>query len=107
MRATLHKQRRRKVPQALKQVRDFSASLNRRSKNVHVLPIVISELELGDIKRHIFAAHFVKCADHAALEDRPKAFNGLSVDCADNILTFGVVNDTMRYSPSSRLYPAH
>ena len=55
----------------------FSTPLDRRSENVHVLTIVISELEFGDIERHIFAAHFVKRADHAALEDRPKAFDSI------------------------------
>jgi hypothetical protein len=30
------------------------ASPNRRSKNIGVLPIVIAELELSDIQRHIF-----------------------------------------------------
>ena len=53
------------------------ASLNRRSEDVRVLPIVIAELELGNIQRHIFAAHFMERADDAALEDRPEAFNGL------------------------------
>src|SRR5580704_3243398 len=73
-----------------------SASLDRRSEDVHVLPIVVTELEFGDIERHIFAAHFVECADHAALEDRPEAFDGLCMNCANDILAFGVVNDAMR-----------
>jgi hypothetical protein len=74
------------------QERAVSASLDRRSENIGVLPIVISELELGDIERHIFAAHFVECADNAAFEDRPEAFDGLSMDCSDDILTSRVVN---------------
>jgi hypothetical protein len=68
----------------------ISASLNRRPEDVRVLPVVITELELGNIQRHVFAAHFVECADYAALEDRPEAFDGLSVDCTDD-----VVNDAM------------
>jgi len=72
-----------------------SASLNRRSKDVRVLPIVITELELGNIQRHIFSAHFVKRTDHAALEDRPEAFDGLSMDGADDILPVRVVNSRM------------
>jgi SRSO17 transposase len=38
---------------------------------VRVLP-VIAELELGNIQRHIFSAHFVERADHArqALKQR-------------------------------------
>jgi hypothetical protein len=73
-----------------------SASLDRRSEDVRVLPIVIAELELGDIERHIFAAHFVECADYATFEDRPEAFNGLSVDRTDNVLPFGMVNGSVR-----------
>ena len=38
----------------------FSASLNRRSENVRVLAIIIAELELGNVQRHIFAADFVE-----------------------------------------------
>jgi hypothetical protein len=36
----------------------LSASLDRRSENIRVLPVIIVELELGNIERHIFAAHF-------------------------------------------------
>jgi hypothetical protein len=77
----------------------FSASLDRRSEDVRVLPIVIAKLELGDIERHIFSAHFVECADHAAFEDRPKTFDGLSVDGADDILTARMVNSRVRVIP--------
>ena len=44
------------------------ASLDRRSEDVRVLPIIVAELKLGDIERHIFSAHFVERADHAALK---------------------------------------
>jgi hypothetical protein len=70
----------------------FASTSFDRSENVRVIPIVIAELELGDIQRHIFSAHFVERADHAALEDRPEAFDGLSVDSSDDILASGVVN---------------
>ena len=72
------------------------ASTDRRSENVSVPPVVITELELGDIERHIFPAHFVKGANHAALENRPEPFNGLSVDCADDILASRMVNGSVR-----------
>jgi hypothetical protein len=74
----------------------FSASPDRRSENVRVLSIVIAELEFGNIERHIFAAHFVERADYAALEDRPKTFDGLGMDCANNILASRMVNGRMR-----------
>src|ERR1700730_2074968 len=73
---------------------DFLTSFNRRSEDVRILSIIIAELELGDIERHIFPAHFVECAYHAALEDRPEAFDGLSVDCSDDILTSRMVNNS-------------
>jgi hypothetical protein len=78
-------------------------SHDRRSKNVRVVTVIISELELGDIQRHIFAAHFVECADDAALEDRPEAFDGLRVDCADDILTARMVNSRVRVIPIERI----
>jgi len=74
----------------------ISASPDRRSENVRVLPVIISELKLGNIQRHIFAAHFVERADYAALQDRPKSFNRLSVDSADDILTSRMVNGRAR-----------
>jgi hypothetical protein len=85
----------------------ISASLDRRSENISVFSRLL-ELELGDIERHIFAAHFVKCADYAALENRPEAFNGLSVDHADDILALGVINDAARiFLAEFCLYPGH
>jgi hypothetical protein len=72
------------------------ASLDRRSEDVRVFAIVIAKLKFRDIERHIFAAHFVERADHAALENRPETFDGLSVDCADDILASGMVNGNVR-----------
>jgi hypothetical protein len=76
-----------------------SASFNCRSEDVRVLPVIIAELEFSDVERHIFAAHFVECADHAAFKDRPEAFDRLSMDCADDILTTRMVNDAMGIFP--------
>jgi hypothetical protein len=45
----------------------LSASLDRRSKNVSILQVIIAELELGDIERHISSAHFVERADPTAI----------------------------------------
>jgi hypothetical protein len=63
-----------------------SASLDRRSKDIRVLPIVIAKLELGDIERHIFSTHFVERSDHTALENRPETFDGLGMNCSDDVL---------------------
>jgi hypothetical protein len=47
-------------------------SLERRSENVRVPLVVITELELGDIERQVLSAHFVERANNTALEDRPE-----------------------------------
>ncbi len=70
---------------------EYLTSRNRRSENVRVPPVVIAELELRDVQRHVFAADFVEAADDAALEDRPEAFNRIGVDCSDDILPSGMV----------------
>jgi hypothetical protein len=74
----------------------FSAFRNRRSEDVPVHAIVTAELELSNIQGHIFLADFVECADHAALKDGPKAFDGLGMNRADDIEAFGVVDDGVR-----------
>jgi hypothetical protein len=80
-----------------------SAPLDRRSEDICVLPVVVTELEFCNIERHIFPAHFVECADHATLEDRPKAFDGLSVDRSDDILTARMVNSRVWIIPIKRI----
>jgi len=45
------------------------ASFDRRPEDVRVLPVIVAELELGNIQRHIFAAHFGERANDTALED--------------------------------------
>ena len=40
-----------------------------------------------------------KVPDNAALEDRPKPLNRIRVDRSDNILTLGVIDDTMGIFP--------
>jgi hypothetical protein len=66
------------------------------TEDVFVLPVVVAELELGDIERHVFRADLVERADNAALEDRPETLNRVGVDRADDVLALAVVNDTMR-----------
>jgi hypothetical protein len=63
-----------------------SAARYRGAENVGVVSVVISELEFGNIQRQIFAADFVEAAHDAALQERPKAIDGLRMDNAVNIL---------------------
>jgi hypothetical protein len=71
-------------------------SADSRSEDIFITSIVVPELEFGNIERQIFPTHFVECADHATLKNRPKAFDGLSMNSADDILTSGVINDPVR-----------
>jgi hypothetical protein len=71
-------------------------TLNSRSENVRIFPIVVAELKLRNVQRHVFGAHFVERAHHAALEDRPEAFDCLSVNRTDDVLALGVVNGRVR-----------
>jgi hypothetical protein len=73
----------------------ISRALNRRSENVIVEAIIIPELELRNVKWHVFGADLVERANDAALENAPKALNRLGVDRADDILMLGVVNGRM------------
>jgi hypothetical protein len=65
------------------------------AKNIGVFPIVIPELEFGNVQMQIFFADLVVCPDDSTLQDRPKALNRVRVDCADNVLTDAVVNDAV------------
>ena len=59
------------------------------------LPIVIAELELGNIERQVFFADLVESANNAALHDGPKAFDGVGVDRADDMFASLVANEAM------------
>jgi hypothetical protein len=65
---------------------DSLASLDGLTEDIGVLPVVIPELKLGDVQMQILFADLVESPDDPALQDRPEAFNGLSVDCAVNVL---------------------
>src|SRR6516225_9251727 len=65
------------------------------SKRIWVVPVIVPELELVDVERHVGATHLVIGADHAALEHRPKAFDRICVNDNAHILALGVANDGM------------
>jgi hypothetical protein len=69
-----------------------SAARNCGFKDGRIAPIVIAELELGDIEGHVLAAHLVEGADNAALEDRPEALNRVGVNRADDVLVSRMVD---------------
>jgi hypothetical protein len=64
----------------------ISASRNSCTEDVRILAIIVAELKLRDVQRHIFGAHLVERVDHAALEDRPETFNRVGVNRADHVV---------------------
>jgi hypothetical protein len=64
------------------------ASADRGSENVIVEPIIIAELELGNVEVQVFFANVV---DDPALDDRPEAFNRIGVNSTDDVLFRGTV----------------
>src|SRR5665213_2239473 len=80
-----------------------SASSNRFPKNVRVHAVVVAELKFGDVQGKIFGRNLVEGADNAPLQDRPEAFDGLSVNRPTDILPSGVVNSLMREMPIQML----
>jgi hypothetical protein len=62
------------------------------SENIGVVAVVISELKLRDVQRHIFGADFVECADNAALQDRPKTLNRVGMHRAHDVLMRVVID---------------
>jgi hypothetical protein len=56
-----------------------SASTYCRAKNVRILAVIIADLKLRDIGRHIFGAHLVERADDTALEGRPEILDRIGV----------------------------
>lgn len=67
-------------------MKKISASADRRAKNVVVVAVFISKLELCDVEREILSRYLVESPDHTALYQGPEALNGLGVDRANNIL---------------------
>jgi hypothetical protein len=53
--------------------------LNCSPKNVRVLAVIVAELKLRNIERHIFGADLVERANDPAFEDRPEALNRIRV----------------------------
>ena len=82
--------------QAREQTNAWSARLDRGTENVCIHAIVVSELELSDVERKIRFADLVERTHHAALDDRPEAFNRVCMDRASNIFVAAVVDDAER-----------
>jgi hypothetical protein len=73
-----------------------SAACYRHPENIGVIAVVVTEFKLGNVQRHVLGADLVECANHAALEDAPKAFNRVRVNRADNVFLRAVANGSVR-----------
>ena len=60
------------------------------------MPIVVPELKLSNVQRQIFFADLVEASHDPTLSERPEAFDGLSVDRADDILATRMVHGVER-----------
>jgi len=73
-----------------------SATPYGRAEDVRVAPIVIPKFKLCNIERQIFSADLMISPDDAALDKRPEAFNGVRMNCANDVLADGMVNGFVR-----------
>ncbi len=62
----------------------------RRPENVRVLPVVIPELELGNVEGEILLGDVMERAENAAIQERPEAVNSPSVDIAPHVFATDV-----------------
>lgn len=77
-------------------MKNYLESLNSCSKYICVLPIVVSELKFSNVKTQIFLADFMECSDNATLQDRPKTFNRIGMNRANDMLADSVIDGLTR-----------
>lgn len=74
----------------------YSASCYDCAEHVCFLPIVMTEGELGQVERQVGLADLVIGADHAPLEQAPKAIQVRGMDVPAHIFTSGMIHGLMR-----------
>src|SRR5260370_38075227 len=73
-----------------------SAASYRSREDIGIVAVIVAELEFGDVERQILFADLMERPDHATLDERPETVDRLSVNCADDVLFFGVVDGFVR-----------
>lgn len=63
------------------------ASPNSFHEDVRVQAIIVAELELGNIQREVLLADLVVCANDAAFNQAPEAFDGVGMDRTHDIVS--------------------
>ena len=86
------------IPLALKRLPVFALQhlATAAPKMSAVFPVVVPELELGNVQRQIFSGNLVIGAHDAAFNQRPETVNGLGVNSADNVFATGMPYHLMR-----------
>lgn len=79
----------------MRSIATWSAT-DRRSENVGIGAVIVPELKFRDVERQILAADLVIAAHDTALNQRPKTFDCVGVDCADNVLACLVIDLFLR-----------
>ena len=82
------------------------ASLDSCARDIGIHSIIVPELKFRDVQMRVFLAHLVIRPDDAALQNRPEAFDGIRMDCADDVLTGAMVNSLMREPSAVDCIPA-
>ena len=65
-------------------------------KDVRIHAVVVPEFKLIDIERKVLARDFMEGSDNVALDDTPKPFDGIGVDCAEHVLAQTVTDKAVR-----------
>lgn len=73
-----------------------SASCYGRPENIVVFPVVIGELELGNVERKVFGTDLMIGAHDASLDEAPEPFNSLCVNGTHNVLAEGMIHRPVR-----------
>ena len=73
-----------------------SAPLNGGSEDFGVLAVIVSELKLSDVQMQIFFANLMISSNNATFQNRPEALNRIGVNCSNDMLANGVINELVR-----------
>src|SRR6266705_861314 len=73
-----------------------SAACYRRPEDIGVVPMVVAELEFGDVQRQILPADLVIAAHDPALDEGPEAFDCLSVNRANDVIAVAFADHFVR-----------
>ncbi len=68
----------------------------RRSEDVVIVPVIITQLELGNIQMQVLFADLVESADAAAFDQRPEALDRVGLNGTNNKFASAVIDGRVR-----------